>query len=114
MHCSPELDARFMREALTLARAGVGLVSPNPAVGCVIVKHGVIVGRGMHAYDGLKHAEVLALEDAGSDQSRGATAYLNLEPCSHFGRTPPCADALVRAGIARVVCAIQDPKHAVA
>ena len=103
-----------MREALALARAGVGLVSPNPAVGCVIVKDGAIVGRGTHTYDGLKHAEVLALEDAGSDQSRGATAYLNLEPCSHFGRTPPCADALVKAGITRVVCAMQDPNPAVA
>jgi len=81
-------------------------------VGCVIVNDGAVIGRGVHTYDGVKHAEVLALEDAG-DRGRGATAYLNLEPCSHFGRTGPCADALIRAGISRVVCAMQDPNPAV-
>ncbi|MBV9670264.1 MAG: bifunctional diaminohydroxyphosphoribosylaminopyrimidine deaminase/5-amino-6-(5-phosphoribosylamino)uracil reductase RibD, partial [Acidobacteriales bacterium] len=109
MHSSPEQDARFMREALTLAQAGAAQVSPNPAVGAVLVKGGRVVGRGMHTYEGRKHAEVLAIEDAGPEHSRGATLYLNLEPCSHYGRTPPCADAVISAGVSRVVCAMQDP-----
>ncbi|HEY0565769.1 MAG TPA: bifunctional diaminohydroxyphosphoribosylaminopyrimidine deaminase/5-amino-6-(5-phosphoribosylamino)uracil reductase RibD [Terriglobales bacterium] len=106
-------DHRFMREALALAHAGIGLVSPNPAVGAVLVKDGKVVGRGTHVYEGRKHAEVLAIEDAGSE-ARGSTLYLNLEPCSHFGRTGPCADAVVTAGISRVVCAMEDPNPAVA
>jgi diaminohydroxyphosphoribosylaminopyrimidine deaminase/5-amino-6-(5-phosphoribosylamino)uracil reductase len=97
-----------MDEALELARQGLGRTSPNPAVGAVLVKDGQIVGRGFHTYAQAKHAEVLALEEAGA-QSRGATLYITLEPCSHHGRTPPCADALVHAGIARVIAAMEDP-----
>ena len=98
----------YMREALDLARQGVALTSPNPMVGCVIVSDGVVVGRGFHTWKGLKHAEILALEEAG-DRARGATAYVTLEPCSHTGRTGPCADALIAAGIAKVVAASRDP-----
>jgi len=108
------IDEQHMRKALELARAGVGLVSPNPAVGAVIVNaSGREVGTGTHTYAGVKHAEVLALEQAGS-QARGATLYLNLEPCSHHGRTGPCADAMISAGISRVVCSMEDPNPKVA
>ena len=107
-------DEQFMRRAMELARAGIGLVSPNPAVGAVVVdSSGKEVGAGTHTYDGVKHAEVLALEQAGT-RARGGTLYLNLETCSHQGRTPPCADAVVAAGIQRVVCAMQDPNPQVA
>jgi diaminohydroxyphosphoribosylaminopyrimidine deaminase/5-amino-6-(5-phosphoribosylamino)uracil reductase len=107
-------DEQHMRKALDLARAGVGQVSPNPAVGAVVVDaSGREVGAGTHTYDGIKHAEVLALEQAGS-RARGATLYLNLEPCSHHGRTGPCADAVSAAGISRVVCSMQDPNPRVA
>ncbi|MGA9641796.1 MAG: bifunctional diaminohydroxyphosphoribosylaminopyrimidine deaminase/5-amino-6-(5-phosphoribosylamino)uracil reductase RibD [Terriglobales bacterium] len=107
-------DEQFMRRALELARAGVGLVSPNPAVGAVVVDSaGNEAGAGTHTYDGIKHAEVLALERAGG-RARGGTLYLNLEPCSHQGRTGPCADAVIAAGIARVVCSMQDPNPQVA
>jgi diaminohydroxyphosphoribosylaminopyrimidine deaminase/5-amino-6-(5-phosphoribosylamino)uracil reductase len=107
-------DEQYMRKALDLARAGVGLVSPNPAVGAVVAdSSGREVGAGTHTYDGIKHAEVLALEQAGS-RARGATLYLNLEPCSHQGRTGPCADAVIAAGISRVVCSMQDPNPRVA
>lgn len=102
-------DEQYMRRALDLARAGIGLVSPNPAVGAVVVEPGGNeVGTGTHTYDGIKHAEVIALEKAGP-RARGGTLYLNLEPCSHQGRTAPCADAVISAGITRVVCATQDP-----
>src|SRR4051794_35237179 len=102
-------DEQFMREALSLARRGIGLASPNPCVGAVIVSGaGEIVGRGFHTYDGVKHAEVLAIEEAGP-LARGANLYLNLEPCSHQGRTGPCADAVIAAGIKRVFAAMQDP-----
>jgi diaminohydroxyphosphoribosylaminopyrimidine deaminase/5-amino-6-(5-phosphoribosylamino)uracil reductase len=108
------IDEQHMCKALDLARAGVGLVSPNPAVGAVIVNaSGREVGTGTHTYAGVKHAEVLALEQAGS-QARGATLYLNLEPCSHRGRTGPCADAVIAAGISRVVCSMEDPNPQVA
>jgi diaminohydroxyphosphoribosylaminopyrimidine deaminase/5-amino-6-(5-phosphoribosylamino)uracil reductase len=108
------LDEQHMRKALQLARAGVGLVSPNPAVGAVVVNaSGGEVGTGTHIYAGVKHAEVLALEQAGS-QARCATLYLNLEPCSHHGRTGPCADAVISAGISRVVCSMEDPNPQVA
>lgn len=103
-----ELDRRFTRLALEAAAEGIGQTSPNPLVGTVIVKDGVVVGRGVHRYDDLKHAEVVALEEAG-EQARDATVYVNLEPCSHVGRTPPCVDALVDAGVARVVASIEDP-----
>ncbi|MGA7558826.1 MAG: bifunctional diaminohydroxyphosphoribosylaminopyrimidine deaminase/5-amino-6-(5-phosphoribosylamino)uracil reductase RibD [Terriglobales bacterium] len=102
-------DEQHMRKALELARAGVGLVSPNPAVGAVVVDaSGREVGTGTHTYDGVKHAEVLALEQAGH-AARGGTLYLNLEPCSHQGRTGPCADAVIAAGISRVICSMVDP-----
>jgi diaminohydroxyphosphoribosylaminopyrimidine deaminase/5-amino-6-(5-phosphoribosylamino)uracil reductase len=107
-------DEQYMRRALDLARAGLALVSPNPAVGAVIVDaSGHEIGSGTHTYDGVKHAEVLALEQA-FERARGATLYLNLEPCSHQGRTPPCADAVIAAGISRVVCSMQDPNPQVA
>lgn len=108
------IDEQHMRRALELARARVGLVSPNPAVGAVVVdSSGREVGAGTHIYDGVKHAEALALEQAGA-AAQGGTLYLNLEPCSHQGRTGPCADAVIAAGIGRVVCSMQDPNPRVA
>ncbi len=102
-------DERFMQQALELARESVGLASPNPCVGAVLVAaNGEIVGRGTHTYEGKKHAEVLAIEQAGR-RARGAALYLNLEPCSHVGRTGPCADAIIEAGIRRVFVAMRDP-----
>jgi diaminohydroxyphosphoribosylaminopyrimidine deaminase / 5-amino-6-(5-phosphoribosylamino)uracil reductase len=98
----------YLEEALDLATQGAGRVSPNPAVGAAIVRDDVVVGRGFHTWAGVKHAEVLALEEAG-ERARGATLYVTLEPCSHQGRTPPCADAIVAAGIKKVVAAMQDP-----
>ncbi len=108
------IDEQDMRRALELAKAGVGLASPNPAVGAVVVDaSGREVGAGTHTYDGVKHAEVLALEQAG-DAARGGTLYLNLEPCSHQGRTGPCADAVIAAGLRRVICSMEDPNPRVA
>jgi diaminohydroxyphosphoribosylaminopyrimidine deaminase/5-amino-6-(5-phosphoribosylamino)uracil reductase len=102
-------DEQYMREALSLARRGIALASPNPRVGAVIVDTaGTVVGRGFHTFDGLKHAEVLAIEEAG-ERTKGATLYLNLEPCSHHGRTGPCAEAVIAAGIKRVFASAQDP-----
>ena len=98
----------YLREALDLARLGRGQTSPNPMVGAVLVRDGQVVGRGFHTYAGVKHAEILALEQAG-EQARGATLYINLEPCSHHGRTGPCAEAIAAAGVAEVVAAMQDP-----
>src|ERR1700677_4235114 len=102
------MNLAFMREALELARRGRGLATPNPMVGAVIARGDEVVGRGFHTYAGLQHAEVVALAEAG-DQARGATLYINLEPCSHHGRTPPCSDAIIAAGVARVVAAMEDP-----
>src|ERR1700691_2945732 len=103
------IDEQFLGRALDLAREGVGLASPNPYVGAVIVDpQGSIVGTGVYTYDGVKHAEVTALEQAG-DKARGGTLYINLEPHSHQGRTPPCTDALIAAGIGRVVACMPDP-----
>ncbi len=101
-------DRRWMQRALALARRGLGQASPNPTVGCVIAKEGRIIGEGWHRYSRLDHAEAVALQAAGTD-SRGSTAYVTLEPCSHQGRTPPCAEALVNAGVRRVVVAMIDP-----
>jgi diaminohydroxyphosphoribosylaminopyrimidine deaminase/5-amino-6-(5-phosphoribosylamino)uracil reductase len=98
----------MMRAALALARRSLGRTWPNPAVGCVIVKDGSVVGRGRTQDGGRPHAEVDALNQAG-DAARGATVYVTLEPCSHFGKSPPCADALVRAGVTKVVSAMEDP-----
>ncbi len=106
-------DEFYMRKALDLARSGVGLVSPNPAVGAIVVgASGRELGSGSHRYDEKLHAEVIALAAAG-DRARGATLYINLEPCSHQGRTGPCADAVIAAEVRRVVCAMQDPNPAV-
>ena len=102
----------YLREALQLASLGRGQTSPNPMVGAVLVRDGQVVGRGFHSYAGVKHAEILALEQAG-EKARGATLYINLEPCSHHGRTGPCAEALVAAGVAEVVAAMQDPNRQV-
>jgi len=102
------VDESFMRLALALAERGRGHVSPNPMVGCVIVRDGAVVGEGWHARAGEAHAEVNALADAG-EAARGATCYVTLEPCDHHGRTPPCTDALLAAGVARVVVAATDP-----
>lgn len=101
-------DVHFMEHALDLASQGVGLASPNPTVGCVIVKDGAIVGGGFHQYAGRDHAEVVALKQAG-EKARGATMYVTLEPCNHTGRTGPCTQAILDAGITRVVAAMEDP-----
>ncbi|HBP2362563.1 TPA: bifunctional diaminohydroxyphosphoribosylaminopyrimidine deaminase/5-amino-6-(5-phosphoribosylamino)uracil reductase RibD, partial [Pseudomonas aeruginosa] len=106
-------DPLYMARALELARQGLYSTHPNPRVGCVLVNDGQVVGEGWHVRAGEPHAEVHALRQAG-ENARGATAYVTLEPCSHFGRTPPCADALVGAGVARVVAAMQDPNPEVA
>jgi diaminohydroxyphosphoribosylaminopyrimidine deaminase/5-amino-6-(5-phosphoribosylamino)uracil reductase len=102
-------DEAFLQRALDLARQGIGLASPNPSVGALIVdSDGNVLGTGFHTYDGMKHAEILALEQAG-EKARGATLYINLEPCSHQGRTGPCVDAIIAAGIRRVVACMEDP-----
>jgi len=101
-------DARWMAQALVLARRGLGETNPNPMVGCVLVRRGRVVGEGWHRRAGAPHAEVHALRAAGS-AARGATAYVTLEPCAHVGRTPPCAPALIAAGVRRVVAAMRDP-----
>jgi diaminohydroxyphosphoribosylaminopyrimidine deaminase/5-amino-6-(5-phosphoribosylamino)uracil reductase len=107
------MDSRWMAQALRLAELGLYGTSPNPRVGCVLVADGQCVGSGWHRRAGEPHAEVLALRDA-KDKARNATVYVTLEPCSHHGRTPPCADTLIAAGVARVVVAVQDPNPAVA
>jgi diaminohydroxyphosphoribosylaminopyrimidine deaminase/5-amino-6-(5-phosphoribosylamino)uracil reductase len=102
------MDALFMRAAVALSRRAAGTTWPNPAVGCVLVKDGVLIGQGVTAPGGRPHAETQALAMAGA-AARGATAYVTLEPCSHYGQTPPCAQALIEAGVARVVVAVRDP-----
>ncbi len=106
-------DQRYMQLALALGRRGQGRTWPNPAVGAVVVKDGVIVGRGWTQAGGRPHAEPEALGRAG-EAARGATLYVTLEPCSHFGKSPPCVDAVIAAGISRVVSAIEDPNPEVA
>jgi diaminohydroxyphosphoribosylaminopyrimidine deaminase/5-amino-6-(5-phosphoribosylamino)uracil reductase len=108
-----DADAGYLREALDLARQGTAQVSPNPLVGAVLVRDGQVVGCGFHTYAGVKHAEIRALEEAG-DRAHGATLYINLEPCCHQGRTGPCTAALIQAGVARVVAALEDPNPLVA
>jgi diaminohydroxyphosphoribosylaminopyrimidine deaminase/5-amino-6-(5-phosphoribosylamino)uracil reductase len=101
-------DLHFMEHALELARNGVGLASPNPTVGCVLVQDGAIVGDGFHRYDALDHAEIVALKQA-AGKARGATLYVTLEPCNHTGRTGPCTETIIAAGVSRVVAATEDP-----
>lgn len=108
-----ETDIRFMKRALALARRGIGKTSPNPAVGCVIVKDGQVVGEGWHRRAGTPHAEIHALTMAG-EAARGADLYVTLEPCCHHGTTPPCTDALIDAGVHRVVAGMVDPNPLVA
>ena len=108
MNIESDADIRHMRHALELAAGGAGWVSPNPMVGCVIVREGQTVGRGYHQRFGGPHAEVHALRDAGS-RARGATLYVTLEPCCHTGKTPPCADAIVESQVGRVIAAMRDP-----
>jgi len=111
---NPETDLRWMRRALELARNGVGLCSPNPVVGCVILDSaGELAGEGWHEYDRLDHAEIVAIRNAGY-RTRGGTAYVTLEPCNHTGRTGPCTEALIAAGVERVVAATRDPNPRVA
>src|SRR3972149_1153760 len=100
--------ARFMRLAIKLAEKGLGRTSPNPAVGSVVVKNGKIIGRGYHEKAGLPHAEVNALSDAGK-KAKGSILYVTLEPCSHFGRTPPCVTAIIASGVKKVVVGSIDP-----
>src|SRR5215510_9066273 len=106
-------DARFMALALALGRRSLGRAWPNPAVGAVVVKDGVILGRGWTQVGGRPHAETEVLKAAGK-AARGATIYATLEPCSHQGKTPPCTDAIIRAGISRLVSAMEDPNPEVA
>lgn len=101
-------DERWMAAALRYGRRGMGLTAPNPSVGALLLRGGVVVGRGVTAPGGRPHAERIAIDEAGG-AARGATLYVTLEPCSHFGATPPCAEAIVAAGISRVVCALEDP-----
>ncbi len=101
-------DIRFMQHALALARKGTALASPNPMVGCVIVREGQLVGEGFHLYEWRDHAEIAALKSAG-EKARGATLYVTLEPCNHTGRTGPCTEAIIAAGVQRVVGAMDDP-----
>lgn len=108
-----DADRQYMTQALDLAKRALGKTAPNPAVGCVLVKHGEVIGAGFHPKAGLPHAEVYALRGAGN-AAKGATAYVTLEPCNHFGRTPPCSRALVEAGVVRVVVGVADPNPLVA
>ncbi|MCW8886157.1 MAG: bifunctional diaminohydroxyphosphoribosylaminopyrimidine deaminase/5-amino-6-(5-phosphoribosylamino)uracil reductase RibD [Motiliproteus sp.] len=105
-------DYRFMARAITLAKGGLYTTEPNPRVGCVLVRNGQIIGEGFHRKAGEGHAEVNALADAGN--AKGTTAYVTLEPCSHFGRTPPCAQGLIDAGVSKVIAAMEDPNPLVA
>src|ERR1700745_1310317 len=117
VHANPTQDEVFMQRALNLAAETIGLASPNPQVGCVLTENPtgngtpIIIGEGAHLYDNRDHAEIVALKQAAKRgfSTKGATAYVTLEPCSHHGRTAPCANALIAAGIARCVIATQDP-----
>src|SRR5687767_3669288 len=107
------VDEEYLKQTLEEARRGLGQTSPNPAVGALLVRDGEVVGRGHHTWAIGKHAEITALEAAG-ERARGATLYINLEPCCHEGRTGPCTEALIAAGVTRVVAAMQDPNPLVA
>jgi diaminohydroxyphosphoribosylaminopyrimidine deaminase / 5-amino-6-(5-phosphoribosylamino)uracil reductase len=107
-------DKQYMNLALRLAKRGTGFISPNPRVGAVIVKNGKVIGQGFHAKFGGPHAEASALSGLNPDELKGATFYVNLEPCCHFGKTPPCTEAIIRSGIGRVVVGMQDPNPLVA
>lgn len=113
VHLGDEGDRQWMRRCLELAQKALGKTAPNPMVGAVVVQQGRVVGEGFHPAAGQPHAEVYALRAAG-DRAKGATLYVNLEPCSHYGRTPPCADGLIAAGVARVVVGMVDPNPKVA
>ena len=102
------VDEKYMSVALKLAGRGMGRVSPNPMVGAVIVRRGRIIGRGYHTKAGFPHAEIVALKEVGK-KARGSTLYVNLEPCSHFGRTPPCTNEIIGSGIEKVVIGMKDP-----
>lgn len=104
----PDTDKKYMRMAIALAKKGEGMTSPNPSVGAVIVKSGKVIGRGYHKFCGGPHAEIYALNEAGA-KARGATLYVTLEPCDHFGRTPPCTDAIITSGIKKVFISMKDP-----
>ena len=106
-------DYKFMSRAIALAKRGLYTTHPNPRVGCVLAKDNKIVGEGWHKKAGEAHAEIHALKDAG-DTAKGATAYVTLEPCCHHGRTPPCSEALINAGVTKVIAAMQDPHDKVA
>jgi diaminohydroxyphosphoribosylaminopyrimidine deaminase/5-amino-6-(5-phosphoribosylamino)uracil reductase len=108
MSITADEEKKFMLEALALARSQMGKISPDPMVGAVIVKNGHVISRGYHAEQGTPHAEAFAVRKAG-DNAKGATLYLNLEPCSHYGYNPPCSQAIIKAGIKRVVASMQDP-----
>jgi diaminohydroxyphosphoribosylaminopyrimidine deaminase / 5-amino-6-(5-phosphoribosylamino)uracil reductase len=110
---TPVAEAVFMDRALELAARGIAAASPNPMVGAVLVRDGIIVAEGFHTYEGIRHAEIVALDAAG-ESARGATLYINLEPCCHTGRTGPCTQALIAVGVARVVAAMPDPNPRVA
>jgi diaminohydroxyphosphoribosylaminopyrimidine deaminase/5-amino-6-(5-phosphoribosylamino)uracil reductase len=101
-------DQKYMQESLSLAQKGKGFTSPNPAVGAVVVKNNKVVGRGWHKGAGLAHAEVEAINDAG-DEAKNSTIYVTLEPCNHHGKTPPCTEKIINAGISRVVIGCKDP-----
>src|ERR1700761_1305423 len=103
----------YMQEALALAAEGQGRTSPNPAVGAVLVRNGAVIGRGFHTWQGKDHAEIVALREAG-EAARGSTLYVTLEPCAHQGRTGPCAEAVIKAGVKEVVAAMMDPNPQVA
>ena len=102
----------YMKRALALARRGIGRVAPNPMVGCLVVKNNLIIGKGWHEFYGGDHAEVMALKDAG-EQASGSTLYVTLEPCNHTGKTGPCAEAIIKAGVDKVVYAMPDPNSSV-
>src|SRR5512141_3255903 len=110
---APDFDQQMMQRCLQLARQALGKTSPNPLVGSVIVQNGIIVGEGFYPKAGEPHAEIFALRQA-QERAKGATLYVNLDPCNHYGRTPPCSEALIAAGVSKVVVGMVDPNPLVA